>query len=611
MGNKIPDKNKKDPIVIKIPQEISKEYINNNNKLDENIQNLENKKNLNDLVEKNDEENKILPIKKKDIILPVIENEKKEEKEIKIIKETNNNVILPTILTVPKKEEKFSVNQLLTETDIRNKSPLPEKINKIIPKISLTPEMKRKITEINSISKDSLGYSEKKRFENRKKLIIDRIKIEEEKSLIRERERHNEMLEHIKLLNKINIIKKKNSELARIRDTEKNMKISERLINKFNRLILRKDIIFQNKKFIEKLEYIIELGKSLYEEIIFDSQAQIYNLISCEEARFYDTKNKNFIIKILGYFGSELSLYNINTYIEKTPTNEIIRRITFKIITSGLATQRVYKLIMVSYRKKKEFRKNIEEWFKFNESIKNRISKIYNMPEENIFFFNYDIENVTSYMLIKERKINGISVMITNYDVRVEVRPLLKNIILSSNFFEIKFCKSPSEWPNNNLIRGGYRYHPPYEYFGLGLKIKEKYQKYDDAWFGKKGYKEGEWPIAYHGVGKGNVFLKVLNIINDNLKEGPGQLLKDFISIKNKDQFYYCNEGVYLSPNIEEAQKYASKTFLGNIKRPFQFVIMTRVNPKRIRDPGIYPANWILSGNEKEIRPYRLLVKFN
>ena len=69
------------------------------------------------------------------------------------------------------------------------------------------------------------------------------------------------------------------------------------------------------------------------------------------------------------------------------------------------------------------------------------------------------------------------------------------------------------------------------------------------------------------------------------------------ITIKNKEQFYYCNEGVYLSPNIEQAQKYASKTFLGNIKRLFKFVIMARVNPKRIRDPGIYPANWILSGN--------------
>ena len=103
--------------------------------------------------------------------------------------------------------------------------------------------------------------------------------------------------------------------------------------------------------------------------MIVRPKKQIYNFISCEKARFYDTKNKNFIIKILGYFGSELSLYNINTYIEKTPKNEIIRRITFKIITSGLATQRVYKLIMVSYRKKKEFRKNIEEWFKFRKQI--------------------------------------------------------------------------------------------------------------------------------------------------------------------------------------------------------------------------------------------------
>ena len=65
-------------------------------------------------------------------------------------------------------------------------------------------------------------------------------------------------------------------------------------------------------------------------------------------------------------------------------------------------------------------------------------------------------------MLHHKCKINGISVMITNCDVRVEVRPLLNYIILSSNFFDIKFCKSPNEWSNNSLIRGGYKYHLPY-----------------------------------------------------------------------------------------------------------------------------------------------------
>ena len=52
------------------------------------------------------------------------------------------------------------------------------------------------------------------------------------------------MLEHIKILNKINIIKKKNSELARIRDIEKNMKISERLINTKERYYLKKYKIY-------------------------------------------------------------------------------------------------------------------------------------------------------------------------------------------------------------------------------------------------------------------------------------------------------------------------------------------------------------------------------
>ena len=135
--------------------------------------------------------------------------------------------------------------------------------------------------------------------------------------------------------------------------------------------------------------------------------------------------------------------------------------------------------------------------------------------------------------------------------------------------------------------------------------------KLNNIWLGEKGNKEGEWAIAYHGVGKGNVFKKVLSIINDNLREGPGQLLKKNNTVINKDKFNTCQEGVYLAPDIDEAERYADKIKLGVFKRNFQFVIMTRVNPKTIRDPAIFPVNWILKGNDEEIRPYRLLVKIS
>ena len=85
--------------------------------------------------------------------------------------------------------------------------------------------------------------------------------------------------------------------------------------------------------------------------------------------------------------------------------------------------------------------------------------------------------------------------------------------------------------------------------------------------------------------------------------------MQNYKSTNNKNDSILCKKGVYLTPNIEEAEKFANKVTLGNFKKKFQFIIMTRVNPKKIREPGIFPINWILNGNDDEIRPYRLLIK--
>lgn len=66
----------------------------------------------------------------------------------------------------------------------------------------------------------------------------------------------------------------------------------------------------------------------------------------------------NYINRFLGYFGAELLSYKIkNVYIEKTPSNEILRDIIFKIIIKELANQKVYKLTIVSPSMKKIYLK--------------------------------------------------------------------------------------------------------------------------------------------------------------------------------------------------------------------------------------------------------------
>ena len=139
------------------------------------------------------------------------------------------------------------------------------------------------------------------------------------------------------------------------------------------------------------------------------------------------------------------------------------------------------------------------------------------------------------------------------------------------------------------------------------MKVLNKYDNCDNSWLGNEG-KEGEWAIAYHGIGKGDEFKKLMNIILNNLRKGPGQLYKNLPNIRDNNKSLIGN-GIYLSPNINEAERYAEKIQLGKRKSNFQFIIMCRVNPEKIREPGRIPINWIVDGNYDCIRPYRILVK--
>ena len=85
--------------------------------------------------------------------------------------------------------------------------------------------------------------------------------------------------------------------------------------------------------YVEKLEFIYDLEKLLMDEISYNYNYKTQNLMSPSEAVFYN--NNDYIVKLLGFFGSELSMNGINNvYIEKNPSNELIRDTSFKIITS-------------------------------------------------------------------------------------------------------------------------------------------------------------------------------------------------------------------------------------------------------------------------------------
>ena len=446
--------------------------------------------------------------------------------------------------------------------------------------------------------------------------IIEKLKINQWQKVLNEKIGNEETDKNLKTNNNKIMIKK--IRVEKLKDIEKrNNKVysSEEIKslekereNELDIIIRKFNYIFdkKNENFIEKLEYIIKVGKNIEKEIKLNKKN---NLILPGTAIYF---NDNIVFKFMGYFGSELSLNNVKTYIEINPTNDKLREICFKIITSGLATQRIFKLTLENKSLKKKFEENMNNLKIYLKNIKLKISSTFNITPNDMYFFDEKFQNNFEIkLLIYNKKINNLENILKNFEIKVTTGTLLENVILSANMFENQFCKNGKDWPKQNLIRGGKKYFPPYDWIGIALKIKDKYHVNDDIWLGKEN-KFGEWPVAYHGIGKGKIFEKVLNIIYDNLREGHGQLYNRQINIeKSKDEFPQCGEGVYFSPNIEEAQKYAEKTTLGWYNVKFQFVIMARVNPSKIRCPGGFPIIWILNGNDEEIRPYRLLIKIN
>jgi hypothetical protein len=355
---------------------------------------------------------------------------------------------------------------------------------------------------------------------------------------------------------------------------------------------------------LKKLEYINSINKIIENEI---KENKDNNLITPDEAIYYIDNN---IIRFLGYFGSELIYRNITTFIEKTSTNKILRDICFKILTSGLATQKVYKLIIkneVIRNKINEDEKLFNEYF---EEIKSKISDEFQINEDDIYFFTPNIYNYEQNLLIyNSNSIEGLESFLKSEKIIFSKKLLLNNIILSPCIFEENFCKSENSWSKKKLKRGGKDYFPPFGWSGISLKVSQKFNKNNLLWLGKKNLK-GEWPVAYYAIGNGNIFNRLLDIFDGNLKNEEIKLYKDDKNIENnKNKFPFCGEGLYCSPIIQDIENLADKTSFGVYNTKFRFALMARVNPDKIRCPGGKTTSWILSGNYDEIRPYRLLFK--
>ena len=161
-------------------------------------------------------------------------------------------------------------------------------------------------------------------------------------------------------------------------------------------------------------------------------------------------------------------------------------------------------------------------------------------------------------------------------------------------------------------------YDPPLGWIGIGLKVKDKYDDGDNTWIGMNN-KEGEWCVAYHGVGRNendsNEVKKITSLIIKGDGKEDGKLKKGINQEHqyHKDKFHngqFVGEGAYCTPKISIAESYAGISQINGIN--YKTVLMVRVNPNSIRSCGeceFAEDYWVVDGTRDEIRPYRILYK--
>ena len=164
-------------------------------------------------------------------------------------------------------------------------------------------------------------------------------------------------------------------------------------------------------------------------------------------------------------------------------------------------------------------------------------------------------------------------------------------------------------WAGKGEKRGGEEYIPPYGWTGYGLKVKGKYGKDNDTWLGMNN-SEGEWCVAYHGVGRKETKPEKVSEITGKIYKGgflpstEGAITYD-PDLRHPGKL--CGLGVYVSPYPDYAEDFAGVTEFNGEK--YKCALMLRINPKKIRQSTTYPKEYILEPTTNEIRPYRILLK--
>ena len=405
-------------------------------------------------------------------------------------------------------------------------------------------------------------------------------------------------------------------------DNEQN-ELNENIKNTFNSINYENFNSETKKNYIEKN---IEFSNMLKTYIVNEAIKNPNNYLNIDETindldnihnNMNSEENPEFILSILGKCIQE---NGTQTYISKTKDKKI-NDIDLSSIQS-----------FISFGKEKKY----EIHFDFGEEENNKI--INNEDKRNNFLKFWKEE------IARELKINQNNIILTNVnygsvsvDATIVNEPKEKNNLLltlkgKKNIKNVKekpifevLQISPeildTEGDRNkgwgiNEKRGGEDYIPPLDgWFGIGLKVKGKYDNGDDSWLDYKNRK-GEFAIAYLGINnflnEKDIIIGDLNNISRDINEQTSSYINERIyidedNLRKSSKYIQCGEGICLFQNPKYAENYAGIVDLYGYR--IKIMLMCRVNSEKIRQPKNCPECWILNPTSDEVRPYRILIK--
>ena len=437
---------------------------------------------------------------------------------------------------------------------------------------------------------------------------------------IKKEDLEEEMKFHDEIFNELN----EEEKLDDINLTEEQIDKNNKKLEELSKKIIQGNLnINHDKKRDFLIKEMVAMGNIMKKKIKIDKKNNPDNFVDPDEVLKSDEKSNTSLFPI-SLIAKDLEKNGITTAIEKKSSNLNVSQACLQMLFNGMTSKTKLNLKFDFGDKENKKLLNDKKYReKFEEEIIEKISKELNIPSNEIFFINHrsgSFEEILVLPIDLSTFMNSNRIKLTQLFkkqkgfVDIKPAPVTEAIYLTEEMLEPEFNMNENDWPKDTQYRGPignrYQYYPPYDWKGYGLKVKGKYE--NDNWLTYQNT-PGEWWIAYHGLGNPKV---TKNIIKEGFKTGTRHEFdeneEDFFENDLNHPGQSTRFGAYFTPIPEYAEYFAEERG-GIVVNNENYIVafMCRVNPNTImvREPA--PCEWVCSGGEDEVRPYRILVKKN